>query len=77
MMAEEINYKDGTLNRLWEMMNTAKVLSPDDWALGVPNAFDWDKKPIPPEVDYQFYEEDEDEGDAEGEGDSSGGDKKT
>ena len=52
LLGEEIKFKDGTLTRFWEMINAAKVLSPEDWALGVPNAFDWDKKPIPPEVDY-------------------------
>jgi hypothetical protein len=51
--------RDGVLTRLKSIIERAKNVSPDDWLNGAPNAYDWDKKPIPPEVDFYGMDEEE------------------
>ena len=58
----EVNFKDGPLKRVMSILENAKCILPEDWVLGAPNAFDWDKKPVPPEVpDFENYAHDEGE----------------
>ena len=39
---------DGPLNFMLKLMERTKAMAPDDWN----NAYDWDKKPVPPEIDF-------------------------
>ena len=56
----EVPFKhDGPLKRLCQMIDDSKMLSPDDWSHGGPNAYDWDKKPVPPDVDFNYANEDD------------------
>jgi hypothetical protein len=42
--------KDGPLEYMLKLMEKTKAVAPEDW--DNVHAFDWDKKPIPPEVDF-------------------------
>ena len=55
----EVNFKDGPLKRVMSILENSKCILPEDWVLGSPNAFDWDKKPVPPEVpEFENYAHD-------------------
>ena len=55
----EVHFRhDGAMQRLAHIIERAKMISPDDWVHGGPNAFNWDKKPVPPEVDFYGIDDD-------------------
>ena len=59
---EQVQFKhDGPLKRFLGMIDKAKMYPPDDWVHGGTNAYDWDKKPVPPEVDFAYMNEEGEE----------------
>lgn len=52
---------DGPLKRLCDLIDQKKMFAPDDWVHGGPNAYDWDKKPSPPEFDYPYLNDEGEE----------------
>ena len=42
--------KDGPLEYMLKLMDKNKGGAPEEWE--TTHAFDWDKKPVPPEVDF-------------------------
>lgn len=52
--------KDGPLEYMIKLLEKAKGVAPDDWD-GI-HAWDHDKKPIPPEVDWMKGDDDEESG---------------
>lgn len=60
-MSEVLFKHDGPLNRLIALIDRHKMFAPEDWIHGAPNAYDWDKKPVPPEVDFAYMNEEGEE----------------
>ena len=54
----EMNKEDGPTQHFVKLMEKSKQCPPDDWN----GAFDWDLKPIPPEIDYILNNESESDG---------------
>ena len=56
-----ISFKQfGWLTRMLELMEKSKATAPEGWS----GAFDWDKKPTPPDltdIDYGAYSEEEED----------------
>lgn len=50
MEKQSSTFKDGPLEYMIKLMEKSKAVPPEDWDNN--HAFDWDKKPIPPEVDF-------------------------
>lgn len=48
-------FEDGPLKRMWFLMEKTKSTPPDNWA----GAFNWDEKPIPPDVEFNVNDEEE------------------
>jgi hypothetical protein len=56
----DLEKSDGPLNYMIKLMEKTKSMPPEDWQ----GAFNWDFKPVPPEFDMDYLneeEEDEDE----------------
>ena len=54
---------DGPLNHMIKLLEKTKAMPPEDWN----NAFDWDKKPVPPDVDFLDPAQDDESGDEQAE----------
>jgi len=48
----ERTWEDGPLLRLLSILTRSNRFCPDDWTPDGSNAWEWDKKPEPPDVDY-------------------------
>jgi len=57
----DLNKDDGPLNHMSKLMEKTKAMPPEEWSSG----YDWDFKPIPPEIDFIEVGED-DESDEDG-----------
>jgi len=58
----ELEKNDGPLLHMMKLMEKTKQMPPEDWA----GAYDWDFKPVPPEID--FFDQNEEQSESEGTG---------
>jgi hypothetical protein len=58
MCIDKVGQNDGPTNHFMKLMEKSKAQAPDDWN----GAYDWDKKPVPPEMDI-FGDQDDEESD--------------
>lgn len=61
MCIDKVGQADGPTNHFIRLMEKSKAQAPEDWN----GAYDWDKKPVPPELDI-FGGQDEDNSDLSG-----------
>ena len=61
---EKIGTFDGPIDHFMKLMEKFKDQPPDDWDC---SAYDWDKKPQPPDMDYGLANQEEQGSDMSGE----------